>query len=137
VEHLFPEVAEHFMSEARRVLRPGGILRVVVPDLFEHARRYVTDGAAPGSADALLRVMHLSLPRERNLVKVLYNCAIGYPTLHKTMYDHDKLARLFAGAGFGNPRSLSYGESAIPDIALLEGGEAGYEGSLYFECPRP
>lgn len=33
LEHLHPDVAEHCLQEARRVLAPGGVLRLAVPDL--------------------------------------------------------------------------------------------------------
>jgi len=41
LEHLYPEQASHFMSEARRVLRPGGTIRLAVPDLERIARGYL------------------------------------------------------------------------------------------------
>lgn len=42
LEHLERPAAQRFLAECRRVLRPGGIMRVVVPDLEEKARAYLT-----------------------------------------------------------------------------------------------
>lgn len=42
IEHLIEAEAHQLLSECWRVLRPGGILRVVVPDLEQIARTYLT-----------------------------------------------------------------------------------------------
>jgi predicted SAM-dependent methyltransferase len=54
LEHLPRADALPFLRECLRVLRPGGILRVVVPDLEQIARLYLDslDGAWQGDADA-------------------------------------------------------------------------------------
>jgi SAM-dependent methyltransferase len=41
LEHLPLDVARRFLTECHRVLAPGGILRVVVPDLEQSARDYL------------------------------------------------------------------------------------------------
>ena len=41
LEHLPPAAADRLLGECRRILRPGGILRVAVPDLEAIARNYL------------------------------------------------------------------------------------------------
>lgn len=41
VEHLPPDSLPRFLAEHRRVLKPGGIVRIVVPDLELAARQYL------------------------------------------------------------------------------------------------
>lgn len=41
LEHLTPDDAAKMLAECKRVLRPGGVLRVVVPDLEGIARTYL------------------------------------------------------------------------------------------------
>lgn len=41
LEHLGPEQGERMLRECYRVLRPGGILRIVVPDLEQIAKLYL------------------------------------------------------------------------------------------------
>jgi SAM-dependent methyltransferase len=57
LEHFSRGGARLFLKECHRVLRPGGILRVVVPDLEMIARLYLQalDGALDGDAEAAAR----------------------------------------------------------------------------------
>lgn len=42
LEHLDRDIAEEFLLEARRVLKPGGIHRIVVPDFEKACREYIS-----------------------------------------------------------------------------------------------
>lgn len=58
-EHLPRRMAEPFLRECLRVLRPGGILRIVVPDLERSLRGYLAcleeaRSGAPGAQERLL-----------------------------------------------------------------------------------
>ena len=57
LEHLRRSAAPAFLRECYRVLAPGGILRVVVPDLEAIARLYLKnlEGAVAGDAEAARR----------------------------------------------------------------------------------
>jgi SAM-dependent methyltransferase len=46
LEHVDDETAAHLLREARRMLRPGGVLRITVPDAGEALRRYRAGDAA-------------------------------------------------------------------------------------------
>lgn len=52
LEHLEPETGERVMRECVRVLRPGGLLRVSVPDFERYARGYLDNLAAAISGEA-------------------------------------------------------------------------------------
>lgn len=52
LEHLSPEQAKFFLRECYRVLKPGGIIRIVVPDLENICREY-------------LRILNLALNDEK------------------------------------------------------------------------
>lgn len=60
IEHLTPAAAEKFLLDQRRVLKPGGILRVVCPDLAEICQTYLSHYAATRSSGTLsFRHRHL------------------------------------------------------------------------------
>lgn len=57
LEHLQPQAAMRLLQECFRILKPGGIVRIVVPDLETIARLYLQslEGALAGDADARMR----------------------------------------------------------------------------------
>lgn len=65
LEHFRRDDALRFLEECRRILRPGGVLRLVVPDLcwlvdgyraaFDAARDAISEGQAAGDADVVAR----------------------------------------------------------------------------------
>ncbi len=63
IEHLKPAAARAFLAEVRRVLAPGGIVRVVVPDLEQIAQLYLRhlECAAAGGESEAHRWMTLEL----------------------------------------------------------------------------
>lgn len=139
LEHLTQRPADYLMAESYRVLKPGGVLRIVVPDLFYHARKYVDNWSDDKSgAEELLEVMHLRLPDENNIIRQAYNLLTGYPNLHKQMYDPVILKEGFLRSKFTNIVLSSYGKSDhITNISDVEYREDGYEGSIYMEGMKP
>jgi SAM-dependent methyltransferase len=63
LEHLPPETARVVLRDCFRILRPGGIVRIVVPDLEAMAKLYLEslEGAAKGDAQSAMRYDWLML----------------------------------------------------------------------------
>lgn len=65
LEHLTREDGERFLRECYRILKPGGILRIAVPDLEDAAREYLRNIARcdSGESDAIddLEWSHIEL----------------------------------------------------------------------------
>ena len=114
-EHITRADAESLLAEALRVLQPGGVIRIAVPDLawlfseYERgAKRAVVDGIfdADGS---------------------------GEYARHRHMYDEELLGELLAGAGFTAVERCRFREGRVPDLDVLD----NREGSLVMEAARP
>jgi predicted SAM-dependent methyltransferase len=129
LEHLDRNEAQAFLAECRRVLRPGGRLRLVVPDLAFFVDAYRRSGDAD-EFFAHLRVDQPRLPARRRFAAAL----VGFRG-HRWMYDRQSLARLVEKAGFEEVDILEPGETRISDPGALDLREREDQ-SVYLEAMR-
>ena len=132
LEHLSESGARTFLSQARRVLKHGGHIRIVVPDLRYWLDDYYCRG---GSADAFMRETGLTRHPPstlRSRVKFLF---VGDRS-HQYMYDEDSLCRLLTQSGFRSARNVAAGETTIPCTGQLNLSERS-PGSVYAEAVNP
>lgn len=96
LEHLSKTQGLHFLSECYRILKPNGIVRIVVPDLRSYVDKYI-QGEIP--ADKLLDELYVGYvsPDESPLKQKLAPF-IRFP--HKCMYDTPALVRIMSEIGF-------------------------------------
>jgi hypothetical protein len=127
LEHLDRPAARAFLLEARRVLEPGGILRLVVPDLKLLAAEY----AASGDADRFVERTLLAQDQPRGWGR-LKSSLVG-PRHHAWMYDAKSLMKLLTTIGFAEPRELPPGETMIINPGALDLRERADE-SVYVEA---
>jgi predicted SAM-dependent methyltransferase len=123
LEHLFPEDAIALLREIHRVLEPGGVARIVVPDVKFAFR------IARGEAQS---------PWPRNFQDPVGQ-AMNYlfcDGQHKYAYNHAMLEDFARQAGFETVTNVSdeYGVTPRPYGSLMLGNEA--EGSLVVELVR-
>lgn len=141
-EHLSLKSAHLFLSEAYRVLRSGGVIRVVVPDLYKITKKYIAEYEQGNTEDPTEYIMWaINMHREgqyknAGLLKSILLEWQGYPHQHKYMYDDRSLKRKFEQNGFADIRSLEYGVSEyIPEIHEVEGTRESYL-SVYLEAKK-
>ena len=130
IEHLDPAAARRFLDEVRRVLRPGGIARIVAPDLMRLARAYVDRGDADRFGAATL----LAADPPVGLRGRLRLATLG-PRGHAWMYDSVSLVALLRDRGFTDARALPPGITGIPDPGALDLHERADE-SIFVEGTR-
>jgi SAM-dependent methyltransferase len=124
-EHFTPAESSAVAKQCFRVLAPGGVLRIVVPDLELIVQEYLAD-TSPLAAQTLRS--RLSLDHSiRDLVHPGSN--------HSQMFDSKALVQLLKDAGFDRVEVSSFGKSAIPEIDLLE-LEVRRGESLYVEAVK-
>jgi SAM-dependent methyltransferase len=130
LEHLDREEAREFLAEAHRVLRPGGWIRIVVPDL----ERYVREYQEHGNANALIDSLRLAMPKEGGRERVIQQ-VVGFRG-HRWMYDSASLTRLIACCGFIDAAVVDAGHTHIPDVGELDLRERD-DDSIYCEARKP
>jgi predicted SAM-dependent methyltransferase len=143
-EHLAQWQTEFFLNEAYRVLKPGGVIRLVVPDLYQLAKNYVNTYETNRVENPSKEIMwSINMHRENMyakripiLKKMLYEWQ-GYPHQHKFMYDQKSLELKLREHGFRDIIPGKYGDSKyIKSIKEVEGDREHYL-SVYLEALKP
>ena len=117
LEHLFREDARRLLSESLRVLKPGGLCRICVPDLAYAVAQYQA-----GHKKEMLENYFFVEDRASYLAR------------HKYMYDFELLRDVLLELGFVDVRRCAYREGMTPDIALLDNRP---EETVYVEAAKP
>ena len=118
VEHMYRSDAVSLLQEARRVLLPGGVCRVVVPDVASIVRWYLEHRETEPrpekpSSDLFMEMLGMRQAAPADGLIGWYRRWTGLDD-HKWMYDVEGLTSLFVEAGFPVPAARGYLESAIP-----------------------
>jgi predicted SAM-dependent methyltransferase len=123
IEHLSRWQALRFVRECRRVLRPGGIMRVATPDLNAIVEAYrAVDRTSDGEqtrADTMMAQLGMFRELQANHVqRLIHRVASG--SYHQWLYDSESLIRLLTEGGFNETRICSYRKGETPDLDQLE-----------------
>jgi predicted SAM-dependent methyltransferase len=121
IEHLHRSEALALLRDAHTALIPGGVCRVVTPDLGGLVSAYVNAPQKTHAADRLQEALLLH-PAERPRTGLLlgwYRRATAFDH-HKWVYDGDSLCQLFVDAGFEAPAVREFLDSDIPRERLSQ-----------------
>jgi predicted SAM-dependent methyltransferase len=141
LEHLARNDVEAAIANTFRVLKPGGVFRLIVPDLRWRAARYL-HGAESGeeaAADIFIDATGMGMEERRRGVVGLLRAAFGNAD-HRWLYDEPLLAGLLTKAGFVGIRRCSIGDGGDPMFDHVEDKGRFYdhgEAELALEARKP
>ncbi len=113
-EHLDQKSAVVFLGEVKRILIPGGILRLSVPCLKKLIELY----AENGDADRFIESSLLCIPHPKSFFEKIKFLLIGCRH-HQWMYDGESLKKLLQSVGFRNATVQNPGVSFITQLGAL------------------
>ena len=103
LEHLSRPNALHLLKEARRILKPGGIFRICVPDLA-----YAMSLYAKGESRKMLQNYFFVEDLDSSMAR------------HRYMYDYTLLKSALDEAGFASVAKCEYRQGKTPDLHVLD-----------------
>ena len=123
LEHLTHVEASKLIKDCYRILKPGGWIRLVCPDLRLFARKYLEgDISYPlfhASNKARLSqgfIESLSLVDSRSILEKFFSPGFS----HSYMYDFDSIANLLSESGFRVINECSFRKGVTPDLDKLD-----------------
>lgn len=130
LEHLYLADARRLLSECKRVLRAGGVIRLVVPDLHSMASAYLKSKSSSTSAEKTEAADRLNeklgfrspAPPNGNMLVKVYSVWKDFHH-HKWMYDSESLIHYLELSGFQEVLQKEFCQSDIPGIEEVEDPE--------------
>ena len=117
LEHLFKPDAERLLTDCHRALKPGGVIRISIPDLAYAISLYEC-----GEKEQMMTAYFFVEDKGSVLAR------------HKYMYDFELLKFLLEKIGFSQVIRCAYQEGQTPDIKELDNRP---EDSLIVEAIKP
>jgi predicted SAM-dependent methyltransferase len=113
LEHLAPDQGVRFLGECRRVLQPGGWMRIAMPDLDDIIRR-----SADGTWREQVWLKALGdyvIPTRAEMINMAFR-----DWGHRWLYDREELERRLREAGFSIWHFAEWGRSSRPTLCGME-----------------
>lgn len=131
VEHLEPrEELPAFLKACLGALKPGGVLRMIVPDTERFLRAYCRDDLGGFRELAVPEPFPRDLPTRMDVVNHIFHQWHE----HRWGYDFETLAHRVLAAGFARAEKMTYRQSLDPPLAEDRAEHAPY--SLYVDAVK-
>lgn len=122
LEHLEYDVIPLIFKDFYRILKPGGIIRIIVPDLEQYCLNYVE-----GNTEWFEKIFPTFSRAEA--VNSVFN-----DHFHRHIYDFDTLERCLKKAGFKNIIQTDYLKSKCSELSMDTDADSRRYGSLCVEA---
>jgi len=111
LEHLTRQCALQAVGNCYRFLKPGGIFRIIVPDLESITRNYLrgVDVEDVGASDKYMMDLGMAPPETATAWKSKIRCIFGH-SQHQWMYDRYSILSLLRERGFSENRIAGFGD---------------------------
>ncbi len=134
-EHIdYTEEVPYFLSDCRRVLKRGGVLRLIVPDTERYLRAYCKGGWEELTSIRPLGADHTDFHGKYNTPLELINFVFRQGQEHQFAYDFETLQFVLAQYGFPEIVRQEYGRSLMPELCLDQACRASE--SLYVDARK-
>ena len=121
LEHIDRTSLEVALRNTIKILKPGGVFRLVVPDLEWRARQFlgmVEQGDAKAN-DWFMLAAHLGEKHSLVGFKRRLTAAFGN-SQHRWMWHEGSMSRILIEAGFASVRRCEFGDAHDPMFSLVE-----------------
>lgn len=121
IEHVSLSTAIAWLTEVKRIIAPGGVVRLTTPDLHRYVDAYLGDGTFFAEhRERVHAVMHGADPMPERPAFMVNQ--IFYLYGHRWIYDADELRHALSEAGFdpSQVRVRAFADGHRPDVAALD-----------------
>lgn len=119
LEHFERWQAIEILKECRRVLKVGGWLRLVIPDLRKMVKKYSQNKGSPRAPDDFFREVW-GFYKDRQPKNILDKLKRKFIRGHEWGYDKENLTVALTEAGFEKIRERKFRQGAVPDLESLD-----------------
>lgn len=127
IEHITREEGLSFLKECYRVMKPGSIIRLTVPDTELLINKYATNDISQ------YKHINVGVEKSTDNADSLFELLLSG---HKTIYDYDSLSKLLSKAGFVDITRKDFNKSSSKTIES-QTIDMYPSLSLYIEAKKP
>ena len=131
LEHLSLSDFRIALGNTYEIIKPGGVFRLVVPDLEFYAKRYLKSSAHDAALEFLKDTYLGRLSRNRGILGFLKSW-FGNSD-HLWMWDFKSISEELRNVGFQNIRRADYGDSSLAEFDYVEDADRWLD-ALGVEC---
>lgn len=128
IDQLDQSHAIQFLCECHRILKPGGVIRVLTPDVEQLANMYLNE---PEALKTLWR-QHVAIPLQFDTAAEILNMGMRFAG-HQFLYDAETFSKLAAECGFEAKR-VTFQNSEFEALRERDLRGPGAAISLYHDC---